>query len=37
MNGLGKDEYEIAVGEAEGLKKGALKNPDELFQQMNQW
>jgi len=37
MNGLTKDEYEIAVGEAEGLKKGALKNPDELFQQMNQW
>jgi uncharacterized oxidoreductase len=36
MNGLAKDEYEIAVGEAEGLKKGALNNPDELFQQMNQ-
>jgi uncharacterized oxidoreductase len=37
MKGLAKDEYEIAVGEAEGLKKGALRNPDELFQQMNQW
>lgn len=37
MKGLAKDEYEIAVGEAEGLKKGALKNPDELFQRMNQW
>jgi uncharacterized oxidoreductase len=36
MNGLAKDEYEIAVGEAEGLKKGALNNPEELFQQMNQ-
>jgi len=37
MKGLAKDEYEIAVGEAEGLKMGALKNPDELFQHMNQW
>jgi len=37
MNGLAKDVYEIAVGEAEGLKKGALNNPEKLFQQMNQW
>ena len=37
MNGLAKDKYEIAIGEAEGLKKGALNNPDKLFQQMNQW
>jgi uncharacterized oxidoreductase len=37
MKGFTKDEYESAVGEAEGLKKGALKNPDELFQRMNQW
>ena len=37
MNGLTRDEYEITIGEAKGLKKGALKNPDELFQQMNQW
>ena len=36
MKGLAKDEYEIAVGEAEGLKKGALSNPEQLFQQMNQ-
>jgi uncharacterized oxidoreductase len=37
MKGLVKDKYEITIGEAEGLKKGALNNPEELFQQMNQW
>jgi short-subunit dehydrogenase involved in D-alanine esterification of teichoic acids len=37
MKGLVKDKYEITIGEAEGLKKGALKNPEKLFQQMNQW
>jgi len=37
MKGLAGNEYEIAVGEAKGLKKAALKNPDELFQRMNQW
>jgi len=37
LKGLAKDEYEIAVGMAQGLKQGALKNPEELFQRMNQW
>ena len=37
MKGFARDEYEITVGEAEGLKKGALINPEELFRRMNQW
>jgi uncharacterized oxidoreductase len=37
MKGFKNDEYEIVVGEAEGLKKGSLKNPEELFNQLNQW
>jgi uncharacterized oxidoreductase len=37
IKGFVKDEYEITIGEAEGLKKGALNNPEKLFQQMNQW
>ena len=37
MKGIVSDEYEIAIGEADGLKKGALNNPEELFQHMNQW
>ena len=35
MKELVKDKYEITIGEAKGLKKGALKNPEKLFQQMN--
>lgn len=37
IKALEKDEYEMAVGMAEGLRKGALSNPEQLFQRMNQW
>ena len=37
IKALEKDEYEIAVGMAEDLRKGALNNPEQLFQRMNQW
>ena len=37
MKGLANDEFEIAVGEAQGLKQGARKNPEKLFQDLNQW
>jgi uncharacterized oxidoreductase len=35
LNGMQKDEFEIAVCRAEGLKRGARENPEELFQNMN--
>jgi uncharacterized oxidoreductase len=37
LNGLEKDLYEIAVGQAEGLRRGARENPDEIFQNMNRF
>jgi uncharacterized oxidoreductase len=37
INGLEKDEYEIAVGMAQGLRMGARNTPDQLFQNMNRW
>ncbi|HVQ01262.1 MAG TPA: SDR family NAD(P)-dependent oxidoreductase [Candidatus Thermoplasmatota archaeon] len=37
MKGFARDEFEIAVGEAQGIKKGALKNPEELFRHLNEW
>jgi uncharacterized oxidoreductase len=35
LEGIQKDEFEIAVGRAEGLRKGARENPEQLFQNMN--
>ena len=37
LNGLHSDEFEIAVGGAEGLKRGARENPEEIFQNMNRF
>jgi uncharacterized oxidoreductase len=37
IDGLEKDEYEIAVGMAQNLRMGARTNPDQLFQTMNRW
>lgn len=37
MEGLKKDEYEIAVGMAQNLKTGARNNPEQIFQNMNRW
>jgi len=37
MNSLGKDEYEIVIGEAKGLVTGSRNNPDEAFKNLNQW
>jgi uncharacterized oxidoreductase len=37
IDGLEKDEYEIAVGMAQNLRMGARNNPDQLFQNMNRW
>jgi uncharacterized oxidoreductase len=37
LKSLKADHYEITVGMAEGLKKGAQSNLDQLFQRMNQW
>jgi hypothetical protein len=34
---LGKDEYEIVVGEAKGLVTGSRKNPEEVFESLNEW
>lgn len=33
--GIEKDEYEIAVGRAAGLRQGSRENPEQLFQNMN--
>jgi uncharacterized oxidoreductase len=37
LKALENNEYEKAVGEAVGLRLGARKNPDQIFQRMNQW
>ena len=37
MAALEHDEYEKAVGMAEGLRDGARTNPEQLFRQMNHW
>lgn len=36
MEALKNDEYEKAVGMAEGIMMGARKNPEEIFKRMNQ-
>lgn len=35
MEGLKKDEFEIAVGQAQGLRMAARKNPEQMFQNLN--
>ena len=37
LKALENDEYEIAIGMAENLRMGARKNPDQTFQNINQW
>jgi uncharacterized oxidoreductase len=37
VSSLEKDEYEIVVGEAEGLVEGSRTNPDEAFKNLNEW
>ena len=34
---IANDEYEIVVGEAGNLVMGARKNPEQTFQNINQW
>jgi uncharacterized oxidoreductase len=35
LNSMKKDEYELAYGMADGLRKGARDNPEEVFNRMN--
>ena len=37
IDALAKNEYEIIVGEAKGLVEGARTNPEQTFQNINQW
>lgn len=37
LKAIEKDEYEIAVGMAEGIRTAVRNNPEKIFQQMNQW
>jgi uncharacterized oxidoreductase len=37
IEGLEKNEYEIAVGMAQNLRMGARSNPEKIFQDMNRW
>jgi uncharacterized oxidoreductase len=37
IKALAKNKYEIIVGEAKGLVEGARTNPEETFQNINQW
>ena len=37
IKALAKNEYEIIVGEAKGLVAGARTNPEQVFQNINQW
>lgn len=37
LTAMAADEYEIVVGDAEGLVMGARTNPEEAFQNINQW
>jgi uncharacterized oxidoreductase len=37
INSLEKDEYEIVVGEAQGLVAGSRTNPEEGFKSLNEW
>jgi len=37
IEALAKNDYEIIVGEAKGLVVGARTNPEQAFQNINQW
>jgi len=37
IEGMKKDEFEIAVGMAQNLKMGSRNNPEHLFQNINRW
>jgi uncharacterized oxidoreductase len=37
INSLGKDEYEIVVGEAQGLVMGSRTDPEGGFKSLNEW
>ena len=37
IKSLVRNEYEIIVGEAQGLVEGARTNPEQTFQNLNQW
>jgi uncharacterized oxidoreductase len=37
IKALANNEYEIIVGEAKGLVEGARTNPEQAFQNLNQW
>ena len=37
IGSLEKDEYEIVVGEAKGLVRGATTNPEQVFKSLNEW
>jgi uncharacterized oxidoreductase len=37
ISSLGKEEYEIVVGEAKGLVEGSRTNPDGIFKDLNEW
>ncbi len=37
MSSLAKDQYEIVIGEAEGLVTGSRTHPEEMFKNLNEW
>jgi uncharacterized oxidoreductase len=37
IEGLEKDDYEIAVGMAQNLRMGARSNPEQIFRNINRW
>jgi hypothetical protein len=37
IGSLEKDEYEIVIGEAKGLVRGARINPEQVFKSLNEW
>jgi uncharacterized oxidoreductase len=37
IKALEKDEYETAIGMAEGIRTAVRSNPEQIFQRMNQW
>ncbi|MDD1757252.1 MAG: SDR family NAD(P)-dependent oxidoreductase [Methanotrichaceae archaeon] len=37
INGLEKDEFEIAIGKAQNLIMGSRNNPEQIFQNINRW
>jgi uncharacterized oxidoreductase len=37
IKALEKDDYEKAIGMAEGIRTAVRNNPEQIFQRMNQW